>query len=117
MTQIAPSCRRRRRRRAPRVLGVTPADSAGRRSKEEAMTAPSTPARRLRRYTCGAALILFPTLLVVETPVDPASGGSGEVLYRAAREHAGALTASAVLLLVSGILMAPAAAAVLHQAR
>jgi hypothetical protein len=81
------------------------------------MTAPTTPARRLRRYTCGAALILFPALLVVEAPVDPATGGTGEVMYRAGTEHAGALTASAVLLLVSGILMAPAAAAVLRQAR
>jgi len=80
-------------------------------------TAPSTPARRLRRYTCGAALILFPALLVVEGPLDPAPGGSGEVMYRAATEHAAALTASAVLLLVSGMLMVPAAAAVLHQAR
>jgi uncharacterized membrane protein YhaH (DUF805 family) len=80
-------------------------------------TAPTTPARRLRRYTSGAALILFPALLVVEGPLDPASGGTGEVMYRAAAEHAAALTASAVLLLVSGILMAPAAAAVLRQAR
>jgi hypothetical protein len=81
------------------------------------MSSPTTPARRLRRCTCGAALILFPALLVVQAPVDPAAGGTGEVMYRAATEHAGALTVSAVLLLVSGILMAPAAAAVLRQAR
>jgi hypothetical protein len=81
------------------------------------MTGPTTPARRLRRYTSGAALILFPALLVVQGPLDPATGGTGNDLYRAAAEHPGALTASAVLLLVSGILMAPAAAAVLHQAR
>src|SRR4051794_15732644 len=80
-------------------------------------TAPATPARRLRRYTSGAALILFPALLVVQGPIDPTTGGTGEVLYRAALENRGALAASAVLLLVSGILMAPAAAAVLHQAR
>jgi hypothetical protein len=81
------------------------------------MTGSTTPARRLRRYTCGAALILFPALLVVQGPVDPASGGTGDVMYRAATEHAGALTTSAALLLISGILMVPAAAAVLRQAR
>jgi hypothetical protein len=81
------------------------------------MSGPSTPARRLRRYTCGAALILFPALLVVETPIDPASGGTGDVMYRAATEHAGALIASAGLLLLSGTLMAPAAAGILRQSR
>jgi hypothetical protein len=81
------------------------------------MTAPTTPARRLRRCTSGAALIVFPALLVVQGLIDPTSGGTGEVLYRAALEDRGALVASAVLLLVSGISMAPAAAAVLHQAR
>ena len=57
------------------------------------MTGPTTPARRLRRCTSGAALVLFPALLVVEAPLDPASGGTGEVMYRAATEHAAALTA------------------------
>ena len=38
-------------------------------------------------------------------------------MFRAASESAGALTASALLLLVSGILMVPAAAGILHQAR
>src|SRR5215207_4011994 len=118
MTHIAPSCRRRAGRPARSVLGVGSADAAGStRAKERAMNSPTTPARRLRHYTCGAALILFPALLVVEAPIDPASGGTGDVMYRAATAHAGALTASAALLLVSGILMAPAAAAVLHQAR
>jgi heme/copper-type cytochrome/quinol oxidase subunit 3 len=74
-------------------------------------------ATRLRRYTSGAALILFPVLLAVQAWVDPASGGTGDVMTRAAAAHRGALTASALLLLVSGVLMAPAAAAILHQAR
>jgi hypothetical protein len=81
------------------------------------MTAPTTPARRLRRYTCGAALILFPTLLVAQGPIDPTTGGSADTLYTAATRHSGALLASALLLLVSGMLMAPAAAGILHQAR
>lgn len=74
-------------------------------------------ARRLRRYTAGAALILFPALLVPQAVIDPASGGAGEVMYAAATEHRGALLASALLLLVSGLLMAPAVVGILHQAR
>ena len=81
------------------------------------ITPPPSPARRLRRYTAGAALVLFPALLVPQTIVDPAEGGTGEVMYRAATESAGALTVSAVLLIASAVLMAPAAAGVLHQAR
>lgn len=79
-------------------------------------TTPST-GRRLRRYTAGAALILFPALLVPQAVIDPASGGTGEVMYTAATEHRGALLASALLLLVSGILMVPAMTGILHQAR
>jgi hypothetical protein len=77
----------------------------------------STPARRLRRHTCGAALILFPALLVVEGLLDPAAGGTGDVMYRVATQRTGGLTASAALLMVSGILMVPAAAGLLRQAR
>src|SRR5688572_10455393 len=77
---------------------------------------PST-AVRLRRLTAGSALILFPALLVVQAPIDPTGNGSGVELYTAATDHGGALVASAVLLIVSGVLMAPAAAAILHQAR
>lgn len=81
------------------------------------MSNSSSTARRLRRGATGAALVLFPALLVAEVPIDPATNSTGEIMYRAATEHAGVLTASAVLLLVSGILMAPAAAGILHQAR
>lgn len=77
----------------------------------------SAAARRLRRYTAGAALILFPALLLVQAPIDPASGGTGEVMYTAASEQPGALTASALLLIVSGMLMIPAVMGILHQAR
>lgn len=81
------------------------------------MSVTPSPARRLRRYTAGAALVLFPALLVPEALVDPAEGGTGEVMYRAATESAGALTLSAVLLIASAVLMAPAAGGLLHQAR
>jgi hypothetical protein len=74
-------------------------------------------AQRLRRYTMGAALILFPALLVVQAPLDPGDADTGEAAYAAASQHAGSLAASAVLLLLSGILMAPAVAGILHQAR
>ena len=75
------------------------------------------PSRRLRRLVSGASLILFPAVLIPQALLDPAEGGTGEVMYRAATEHSAALTTSAVLLIVSGVLMAPAAAGVLHQAR
>src|SRR5690606_18950732 len=73
--------------------------------------------RRLRRYTSGAALVLFPALLVVQAPIDPATGGTGEVMYTAATEHRSALALSAALLFISGVLMIPAVTAILHQAR
>jgi hypothetical protein len=59
-------------------------------------------ARRLRRHTAGAALILFTSLLLPQAAIDPAAGGTGEVMYTATTEHRGALLASAVLLLISG---------------
>lgn len=80
------------------------------------MTSPS-PARGLRRFTAGAALILFPVLMAVETAFDPALTGTGEVMYTAATEHAGALAASGLMLLVIGLLMTPAGMGILHQAR
>jgi hypothetical protein len=81
------------------------------------MTTPAPTSRRLRRITAGAALILFPAVLIPQAVVDPAEGGTGDVMYRAATDASTALTSSAVLLIVSGVLMAPAAAGVLHQAR
>ena len=81
------------------------------------MTTAVPTARRLRRLTAGASLILFPALLLPQALVDPAEGGTGEVMFRAATSRSAALTTSAVLLIVSAVLMAPAAAAVLHQAR
>lgn len=74
-------------------------------------------ARRLRRYTSGVALALFPALLVVEAPIDPAGDGTGEEMYQAATEHGGALALCAALLFISGALMIPAVTAVLHLAR
>ena len=73
--------------------------------------------RRIHRYAAAAALAAFPALLVVQAPIDPASGGTGEVMYAAASEQAAALLASAVLLMVSGMLMVPAVAGLVHLAR
>jgi hypothetical protein len=75
------------------------------------------PARRVRRYMQGAALVLFPALLVAQAPIDPTGHGSGEDILAAATQHHGPLVVSAVLLLVSAFLMAPAAAAIVHEAR
>ena len=80
-------------------------------------TTTTPPSRRLRRIVSGASLIVFSAVLIPQALIDPAEGGTGEVMYRAATEDSTALTASAVLLIVSGVLMAPAAAGVLHQAR
>jgi hypothetical protein len=77
----------------------------------------SNTARRLRRYTAGAALVLSPALLVPQAVIDPTGDGSGEAMVTAATEQRGTMLASAVLLLISGILMAPAICGVLHQAR
>jgi hypothetical protein len=70
----------------------------------------------LRRWTCGLSLILFPALLVVQALIVP-EDGEGTAMYAAATEHRTALLASAALLIISGILMAPAAVAITHQAR
>jgi len=73
--------------------------------------------RRIQHYAAAAALAAFPALLVVQAPIDPASGGTGEVMYAAASDQATALAVSAVLIMVSGILMVPAVAALVHLAR
>jgi hypothetical protein len=75
------------------------------------------PARTLRRVTAAAGLIGFSALLVVQAVVDPAQGGTGEVMFRAAAEAPGALFASSVLLMGSALLTIPAVAGLLHQAR
>jgi hypothetical protein len=74
-------------------------------------------AHRIRRYAAAGSLVAFPALLVLEAPLDPAPGGTGEVMFTAATEHAGALIASAVLLMLSGMLMVPAVWGLAHQAR
>jgi hypothetical protein len=81
------------------------------------MSTIASTAQRLRRHTMGAALILFPALLVVQATLDPGDGDTGEAAYAAASQHAESLAASAILLLISGVLMAPAVAGILHQAR
>jgi hypothetical protein len=77
----------------------------------------SRPARRLRRLTGGAALVLFPALIVLDALIDPSGGGTGAGTWQAVTQHPGAVAVSAVALLLSGVLMVPAAAAILHQAR
>ncbi len=74
-------------------------------------------AHRIRRYAAATSLIAFPGLLVVEAVLDPASGGTGEVMLTAATNHSGALVACALSLMLSGMLMVPAAGGLLHQAR
>jgi hypothetical protein len=74
-------------------------------------------AHRIRRCGVAASLMLFPALLVVQAPIDPAAGGTGEVMWRAATDHGSSLQASAVLLMLSGILMVPAAVGLSHLAR
>ena len=59
----------------------------------------SSIAHRIRRYGSAGSLLAFPALLVVEAPLDPAPGGTGEVMLTAASDHAGALLASAVVVL------------------
>lgn len=75
------------------------------------------PSRRLRRIVAGSSLILFSGLLIPQALVDPAEGGTGAVMYRAATEHGTALTTSALLLMISGVLMVPAVSGILHQTR
>jgi hypothetical protein len=77
----------------------------------------TSPARSLRRITAAVGLIGFAALLVVQDLVDPAAGGTGEVVFRAAAETPGALFTSALLLLGSALLTVPAVAGLLHQAR
>lgn len=81
------------------------------------MPTPIPIARRLRRIAAGVSLIAFAALLVPQALIDPAEGGTGEVMVRAATEQRGALITSMLLLMVSGALMVPAASGVLHQAR
>lgn len=80
------------------------------------MPTPTSTARRARHVAGGAALVLFSGLLVPQGLVDPAEGGTGEIYLRAATDSPGALTLAAVLLMLSGALMVPAAAAVLRLA-
>lgn len=70
----------------------------------------------LRRWTCGLALVTFPALLVAQAVVMP-EDGDGTAMYDTATNHRGALLASAALIIVSGLLMAPAAAGILSMAR
>jgi hypothetical protein len=81
------------------------------------LPARTSPARSLRRVAATAGMIGFPALLVVQDVVDPAAGGTGEVMFRAATETPGALVTSALLLLGSALLTVPAAAGLLHEAR
>lgn len=54
---------------------------------------------------------------MVQAPIDPAAGGTGEVMYAAATGQRGALAVSAVLLILSGMLMVAAVMGIAHQAR
>ena len=81
------------------------------------MTAPSTPARRLRRYAAGVALIAFPALLIGQEFTNPLTEGDGADFHDVTSGSPGAFVPSILLLMVAGLLTAPAAGGVLHQAR
>ena len=81
------------------------------------MTTTSTLAHRIRRYGAAASLVGFSALLVPQALVDPAGGGTGEVMWAASTGRPGALLASTVLIMASGMLMAPAVSGITHQAR
>ncbi len=81
------------------------------------MTAPATPARRLRRYAAGTALVAFPLVLIVQEFTTPLTEGNGADFHAVASESRGALVTSMLLMMLAGALMAPAVSGVLHQAR
>lgn len=72
---------------------------------------------RLRRWTGGLALVVFPALLLWQAVIDPTGDSSGAAMWEVATRHRSALFTSAVLLIVSGILTLPAALAIMRQAR
>ena len=79
---------------------------------------PTTPARRLRRYAAGTALVAFPLLLIVQEFTNPLDGGDGaDFLEVAGGRSRGALVTSMFLLMLAGVLTIPAVSGVLHQAR
>jgi hypothetical protein len=82
------------------------------------VTAPATPARRLRRYAAGTALVAFPVVLIVQEFTNPLRAGDGaDFLEVAGGESRGALVTSMLLMMLAGVLTTPAVSGVLHQAR
>jgi hypothetical protein len=77
---------------------------------------PST-ARRLRRYAAGTALAAVPLVLIAQEFTKPHTEGTGADFYTLTSENSGALVPSMLLLMLAGLLTAPAASGVLHQAR
>jgi hypothetical protein len=108
-TRVEPKSRRYQPMKDMNILTKTPLPPTTPR--------PGFAGATVRRWTCGVALIMFPALLVVQAVIDPATGGTGDVMYTAATVHRGALLGAAALLIVSGVLMVPAATAITHQAR
>jgi hypothetical protein len=82
------------------------------------VTAPASPARRLRRYAAGTALVVFPLVLIAQEFTNPLDAGNGADFFAVAGgESRGALVTSMLLMMLAGALMAPAVSGVLHQAR
>jgi hypothetical protein len=82
------------------------------------VTAPATPARRLRRYAAGTALVVFPAVLVVQEFTNPLGEGDGaDFVEVTAGGSRGALVTSMLLMMLAGALVVPAVGGVLHQAR
>ncbi len=53
------------------VPGVRPAGVRRSRRRSTAVTVPSSPARRLRRYAAGTALVAFPLVLIAQEFTNP----------------------------------------------
>jgi hypothetical protein len=82
------------------------------------VTAPAIPARRLRRYAAGTALIAFPAVLVVQEFTNPLAEGDGaDFVEVSGGGSRGALVTSLLLMMLAGTLIVPAVSGVLHQAR
>jgi len=82
------------------------------------MSTASAPARRLRRYAAGTALVAFPLVLIAQEFTNPLDAGDGADFFEVAGgDSRGALVTSMLLMMLAGALLAPAVSGVLHQAR
>ena len=62
---------------------------AGHRRRSSAVTVPSSPARRLRRYAAGTALVAFPLVLIAQEFTNPLTEGDGQDFLAVAAGESG----------------------------